>query len=96
MKTMLAGAALLVMGTCAVAAAPQDEPADRGATQEKKICRTERMTGSLTRSRRICLTAQEWRDLHARTKRGLDDFVGGASGGCRSPDNPLAGAMCGG
>ena len=89
-------AALLIASTGAMAAAPQEQPAQDPAQQEKKICRTERATGSLTRRTRICMTSAEWRELNARTKRGLDDFVGGASGGCRAPNDPRAGTMCGG
>ena len=51
------------------------------ATDEKKICRTEKMTGSLTRVRRVCLTATEWDDLRRNTKHSFEDNVRGAAGG---------------
>ena len=62
-------------------AAQEAEPAQDAAKAEKKICRTSKMTGSLTRRSRICLTEAQWRDLNARTRKGVDEMVGGASGG---------------
>ena len=87
---------LLALPAGAVAAVPPERPAEAETKPERKICRTERATGSLTRRTRICLTEAEWRVLHSRTKRGLDDFVRGASGGCRAPNDPRSGTMCGG
>ena len=56
-------------------------PAARDAEQpERKICRTTKMTGSLTRRTRICLTEAQWRELNDRTRRGLDEMIGSASG----------------
>jgi hypothetical protein len=64
-------------------------PAEQGATaaeagaepqEEKKICRTERATGSLTRRTRVCLTAAQWREVNAKTYRGVTEMQGSASG----------------
>lgn len=96
MRNGLLGAALLTLSAGATAAAPTEQPVEPEARPERKICRTERATGSLTRRTRICLTETQWREVHARTKNGLDDFNRGASGGCRAPNNPQAGTMCGG
>ena len=96
MKRSIFGTALLIASTGAMAAAPQEQAAPAEAQQEKKICRVDKATGSLTRRTRICMTRAQWRELHNRTKRGLDDFVSGASGGCRAPADPRAGTMCGG
>ena len=52
------------------------EPAD-----EKKICRTDRATGSLTRRTRVCLTQAQWRDLNNRTQRGVSEMQVQRSGG---------------
>ena len=91
----LLAAAVLSSAAVADAAAPRTEerPAGEAAEvavapaeaadepkEEKKICRTERVTGSLTRRSRVCLTESEWREVHDRTRRGLDEFVGSASG----------------
>lgn len=62
----------------AVAAAPQ---AQDDAQQEKKICRTSKATGSLTRRTRICMTEAQWRELNSRTRRGVDEMTSAASGG---------------
>ncbi len=81
-------ARLLVLAAAAVLAAPavaeeakgdakeQAAPADRqAAAKEKKICRSNKMTGSLTRVRRICLTADEWRYVENETGQGFNDYV---------------------
>ena len=57
-------------------------------TDEKKICQTQRITGSLTRVRRICLTAKEWDDLRLRTKHSFEERVNGASGGLETKVQP--------
>ena len=89
-------AAVLILGTALSAADPEisevaSEPAveaaqaspaeaTAAAADEKKICRTEKATGSLTRRNRICLTAAQWRDVHDRTRRGVGELQNGASG----------------
>ena len=67
--TLGAIAVLAVISAPGLAAGGQPE-----AEQEKKICKTERSTGSLTRSRRICMTQAEWDQLRRDTKRDLDDM----------------------
>ena len=71
-----AAVALAVTGFAATAQEAQEEPAP-----EKKICRTERATGSLTRRTRICMTEAQWRELNSRTRRGVDEMNSAASGG---------------
>ncbi len=65
------------------AAAAEAEP-----QEERKICRTERATGSLTRRTRICLTAAQWREVNDRTRRGVDEMSSNASGGKMCVPNP--------
>ena len=77
MKSIFVVAALAMAVTGVAATAQEAEP---DSSQEKKICRTSKMTGSLTRRTRICMTDAEWRELANRTRRGLDELVGGASG----------------
>ena len=69
----------------AMAAAPA---ADEEPAREKKICRTERATGSLTRRTRICMTEAQWRELNSRTRRGVDEMNSAASGGKACVPNP--------
>jgi len=85
MKSILAGVALAMAITGVAAAA--DEPQEE-AKPEKKICRTERMTGSLTRRTRICLTEAQWRELNSRTQRGFQEMTSGAAGGTNPAQNP--------
>ena len=48
--------------------------------EEKKICRTSKVTGSLTRRSRICMTEAQWREVNERTRRGVDEMASSASG----------------
>ena len=83
MKAII-GSAVLVMATIGMAAHAQESPAEpqaeRQAKQEKRICRTEKATGSLTRRTRLCLTQAQWQELNNGTRKGLDEFVATASG----------------
>lgn len=74
-RTILAGAAI------ALTAAPAfgQDPSQQG--DEKKICRTEKVTGSRTKTQRICMTAAEWRAAQQQTRKGLDEMGRDASGG---------------
>ena len=94
MKYFIVLAAFAALSTGAMAAAPEQPASSDPARAEKKICRSERATGSLTRRTRICLTAAEWQELNNRTRRGVDDMVSGASGGCMAPAR--GGTLCGG
>ena len=69
-KTLVLALIALVSATGATAAAPAPAAAD----SEKKICKTERVTGSRTRTQRICLTEAQWRELAAETRKDIDDF----------------------
>lgn len=51
-----------------------DEKKDQTEEKEKKICRTERATGSLISKRRICKTQAEWDQLAAETKKQIDEY----------------------
>lgn len=52
---------------------------DTAAAQEKKICRTERMTGSLTRVRRTCLTRAQWDRLAEGSRRNFEELLADAN-----------------
>lgn len=101
-RTVIASAALLA-ANAAIAAAPAQQPpseetagssaggdaeAEAEVAAEKKICRSEKATGSLTRRTRICLTATQWREIQDRTRRGVDEMNSGASGGKMCVPNP--------
>ena len=72
----------MAMAVTGVAASAQQ--AEEAPKKEKKICRTEKMTGSLTRRTRICMTEAEWRALNDRTRKGLDEMGQNAAGGTNS------------
>jgi hypothetical protein len=74
---MAAGLAALV---AAAPAQASDENVEEKSAKEKKICRTEKVTGSLARKRRTCMTQKEWDELAARTKQSLDEYTGNAGG----------------
>ncbi|TIX50161.1 hypothetical protein [Alteraurantiacibacter aquimixticola] len=66
--------------------AEDEEADDRGS---EVVCRTERVTGSLTRRTRTCLTRDEWAEVHSRTRNELDSMGRRASGSQCIPDNPV-------
>ena len=78
MKSIFVAAAL-AMALTGVAASAQD--AEQEPPREKKVCRTDKATGSLTRRTRICLTEAQWRELNSRTQRGVGEMQGQGSGG---------------
>ena len=102
MKFGLAAAVMIAaMGTVAAAqdtasapAAPAEQASaattngDAEPPEEKKICRTERATGSLTRRTRLCLTAAQWREVNTRTYKGVTEMQGSASGSQAIANNP--------
>jgi len=73
---VVAAIALAVTGVAASAQEAEQAPAE-----ERKICRSTKMTGSLTRRTRICLTEAQWRELNDRTRKGVSEMQGEGSGG---------------
>jgi hypothetical protein len=51
--------------------------------KEKKVCRSYKVTGSLTRRTRICRTEAEWREVDAATYKGVSDMQGSAGGAAK-------------
>ena len=75
----------------AAAAAPAEQTSTSSEAEpqeERKICRTERATGSLTRRTRVCLTAAQWREVNSRTYKGVTEMQGSASGSQAIANNP--------
>jgi hypothetical protein len=81
MKVKFLLAATLALAVSAPALA-KDEGKSGATTKEKKVCRTESVTGSLIGKRRICLTQSEWDKVAAETKKNLDEY-GSRMGGIR-------------
>jgi hypothetical protein len=78
-KILLASALAMAVAAPALA---KDESNGGATTKEKKVCRTESVTGSLIGKRRICLTQAEWDKVAAETKKNLDEY-GSKMGGIR-------------
>ena len=66
---ILLAAALLMTGTAATA--QSDSEGREDAQQEKRICKNQKITGSLTRVRRTCLTQREWDRMAEGTRRNI-------------------------
>lgn len=81
--SLLANLALLAAATASTPV-PQPEPtaaATPAAAEkppEKLLCRKERVTGSLTRVRKICMTQRDWDTLASNTRKSMDDLRGDA------------------
>lgn len=74
-KVLLATA--MVMGIATPAMAGDDKAQDQSsapAVKEKKICRTETVTGSLVAKRRTCMTKAEWDQLADNTRKTMGDM----------------------
>lgn len=80
MKFGIIAAAALFAAT-SVAASAEEATSQQAPQEEKKICRTDRATGSLTRRTRVCMTAAQWRELNSRTQKGVSEMQGMGSGG---------------
>jgi predicted secreted protein len=78
-RKLMMAAGLAALAAAGPALADNEERAEKPA-KEKKICRTDKVTGSLARKRRTCMTQKEWDELAARTKQSLDEYTGNAGG----------------
>ncbi|GGD50463.1 hypothetical protein GRI62_06680 [Erythrobacter arachoides] len=70
------------------APAPVEAESDPG---EEVVCRTERMTGSLTRRTRTCMTRNEWNGVESRMRDQHNRMTRSASGGQCIPSDPQSG-----
>lgn len=70
-KVLLAAALAVAVSAPALA---KDEDSE-AAPKEKKICRTETITGSLVAKHRICMTKAEWDQMAAAAKKQMDDYT---------------------
>lgn len=72
MKLHLGVIALLLSADIAFAQEPV--VSDQAAQQEKRVCRTQKMTGSLTRVRRTCMTLAQWNRLQEGNQRNAQEL----------------------
>ena len=73
------GSSVAMLPVTAAAQEPETR-SDAEPAKAKKICRTYKVTGSLTRRNRICRTEAEWREADLATSKGVSDMQGSASG----------------
>lgn len=67
MKALYVAGAVLAFITAPASAQDNDT-----ATTEKKVCKSEKITGSLTRVRRVCMSQREWDQLAEDRARSLN------------------------
>lgn len=85
MKVMWMAAAAVLMSATGALAADQDKDKEEAPAQEKVQCRYEKVTGSRTKSYRICLTKSEWRQRTTDEQEELNRMQGaGANIGASS------------
>lgn len=75
MITLLSVLLLASETPAAVAPAPEAPVAAEASKAERKICKREGSTESRLGSKRICLTAAEWRARDTGEMRGLGDVT---------------------
>ena len=62
------------------AAVAENSDAEAKPAKEKKVCRSYKVTGSLTRRTRICRTESEWAEVDRATYKGVSDMQSSAGG----------------
>jgi len=85
MTTRLTAPLALFALSCALPAVAADSAAPAGtearegsaesARQDKKICKTEAVTGSRARRSRVCMTRSEWDSLADGSRRGANEYI---------------------
>lgn len=83
----LIAALALASGSIAFAAEPAEAPPEVDKKQKIR-CKSEKMTGSRTKTRRVCMTVKQWEDQADATKKGMDEFGRSAAGGYICKPNP--------
>jgi hypothetical protein len=90
-KSKLLPMMMLTLAFSAQALRAEDKDADAQSEKEKKICRTEKATGSRTRVTRICMTQSQWDNLAQNTARSVENMNRQQNRPDRGATNPLAG-----
>ena len=72
MKKLMIALVAFTCATSVLAEEAQEAPAP--PAKEKKICRTEKITGSRSRVRRTCLTRAQWDEIAEATRKNMNDF----------------------
>ena len=56
-------------GTTSAATAPQVPIANEAAEPDKKICKRQPVTGQIQGTKRVCMTADQWKRVQEATQR---------------------------
>lgn len=89
---LVSSLAVLMLTAGASAAYAEDTDKSDKDNPKQWVCKNEKMTGSLTRTRRICLKREEWTKLAQGTGEGVSKFVSESQHMGRQPrDSQLAG-----
>lgn len=88
--------ALLVLTAGASVSAAEKEPKETSqkatSKKDKVVCRSEKLTGSRTKVRRICMTLEQWDQLAANTRNSMDEASRTAGrGSTKSSSDPFGG-----
>ena len=62
-----------IVGICAVVLVAQPAAASEEGNKERRICKTEAKTGSHIKTRKVCRTAAEWKQLAQDTQEAVDE-----------------------
>jgi hypothetical protein len=73
------GLALAVLFAASSVSAAEDQNAEE-PKKEKLVCKSEKVTGSRARIKRICMTREQWNEVAAETKRNIDQYSGKMTG----------------
>ncbi|MBO9669378.1 MAG: hypothetical protein J7485_02560 [Sphingobium sp.] len=73
-KNRLLVAMILAMATVTPAAHAKDKDTDAQPDPNKKVCKSEKVTGSLTRVNRVCMTQAEWAEMAEKTNKSINDL----------------------
>lgn len=82
------GTPALANTTDTAAATPEAETAAAPVIEkEKPICRSQKITGTRSKVRRLCLTPTEWEALSEQTRKNMDEFNRSTNTGAPSISN---------
>jgi hypothetical protein len=89
-KVLLAAALAVGISVPALAADKAKDGGTEASAKEKKICRTETVTGSLIAKRRICMTKAEWDKVEEANRQTVDKFTSRQTSRPGGQTNPAA------
>lgn len=75
MFKICAAGLMVVMAATGVSASANEGSKPTEKKKEKMICKSDGVTGSRLKSKRTCMTAQQWDELRAQTQKDIGDFT---------------------